>query len=548
MNKKLRLTLLATTISLALAGCSSDDTETGGENPNPQPTNTAPVLTITSGNSVNLDENESVVVNYNVADADAAHNESNIAVSYELVGIDSSELIGDLVLDQESKTLTYSVKNIQEDYSFSVVLNATDPEGAEASNSSGDRTVTFSVVNSQNESPQITVLNGSMEDDVAEIVVAGTNSQNEEFHTVRIPFGVQDADNDELTFSVSPISGLQESGIEIVEQDENSGLIEATFAKAYTQNIQGSFTLTADDRNESSTVTVNLLVQKTEVAPTIKINKREVSSGVIPYEVNEDASIAISFQTEDLNGDQVFVTGSLSNPDVTQSFEPNITGNSVNLSGFNVTEDTLITLTLTANDRTGMPVATDTVEVNIIDTVNAELNQLNEAIILEREKFTSMNSRNDELTLFDFYVDYLSITDQLTTSQKDTYLAQLENGRENEVSAIEQVIAEIETEQAKPEEEQDLAYLSSKLEELKTANNQIGMTGINILNTLAQIDDNLLVLDNVNTIYLANENSKQYSRYVGNTELGFYSNVTTWEFLSQFEVLETVNFMSGQCN
>lgn len=548
MNKKLRLTLLATTISLALAGCSSDDTETDGGNQNPQPTNSAPVLTITSGNSVNLDENNTAVVNYNVADADTAHNESNLSVSYELLGIDSSELIGDLVLDQSSKTLTYSVEDIQEDYTFSVLLNVVDPEGEEASNSEGERTVTFSVVNSENEAPKISVLNGSMEDGVAQIVVEGTNSQNEEVHTVTIPFGVQDSDGDELTFSVSPISGLENAGVEITEQDDSSGVIEATFNKAYTQNIQGSFTLTADDKNEASTVTVNLLVQKTEVSPTLNIQKRNVSSGVIPYEVNEDDSIAITFTTEDLNGDQVFVTGSLSDPSVTTTFESNISGNSVNLSDFNVTEDTLITLTLTANDRTGMPVVTDTVEIEIIDTINAELNQLNEEIVLEREKFTSMNSRNDELELFNFYTDYLSITEQLTDSEKDTYLAQLESGRESEISAAEQVISQIETEQAKPEEEQDLSYLSSKLEELKTANNQIGMTGINILNGFAEMDDNLLTLDNVTKIYLADEDGGQYSRYVGNTELGFYSNDMTWEFLGQFEVLETVNFMSGQCN
>ena len=235
MNKKLRLTLLATTISLALAGCSSDDTETGGGDPVTTPTNSAPVLTITSGNSVNLDENDTAVVNYNVADADTDHNESNLSVSYELLGIDSSELIGDLVLDQSSKTLTYSVEDIQEDYTFSVLLNVVDPEGEEASNSESERTVTFSVVNSENEAPKISVLNGSMEDGVAQIVVEGTNSQNEDMHTVTIPFGVQDSDGDELTFSVSPISGLESAGVEIVEEDDSSGVIEATFNKAYTQ-------------------------------------------------------------------------------------------------------------------------------------------------------------------------------------------------------------------------------------------------------------------------------------------------------------------------
>lgn len=553
MNKKLKLALLATTISIALAGCSSDDTSDGQDGDGQvdkggQTGNIAPLLTVTSGNSVNLEENNTVVVNYNVADEDKNHNESNLSVSYELLEIEENELIGDLVLDTTSKTLTYSVENIQEDYSFSVLLNVVDPEGENSSNSAEERTVTFSVVNSENEVPQINILNASMEDGVAEIVVEGTSSPNKESHEVVIPFSVKDLDNDKLTFSVSQISGLEEPSVEIVEQDGNSGVIVASFKKEYVLDGEGSFTLTADDKNEASNAMINILVEKTEVSPTINIKKNEVSSGVIPYKVNEESNISIAFTTEDLNNDEVFVKGSLSDRSVITDFEPNISGNSIDLNGFNVTEDTLLTLTLTANDRTGMPVATDTVEIEIIDTINLELNEINEEITLEREKFTSMNSRNDELELFGFYTDYLTLTEKLNEDQRSGYLLQLETGRKNEITTIEKVISEIETEQAKPEDEQDLSFLSSKLEELKTSNNQIGMTGIGILNIFSEMDSELPRLDKVNTIYLSNEDTKQYSRYVGNSELGIYDNNITWSFLQDFEVLEIVNFMSGECN
>ena len=552
MNKKLRLTLLATTISLALAGCSSDDTETVDSGDTPDTGNSAPIISVTSQNSVSLDENETVVVNYNISDSDIEHDESNLSVSYELLEIDSEDLVGDLVLDQSSKTLTYSVGNIQEDYTFSVLLNVVDPEGEEASNSEGERTVTFSVTNSENESPKIVIAEGTTEDGTTTIVVEGTNSANEEQHTVNIPFGVKDADNDELTFNLSEITGLTTSRVRFADNDGSSGMIIATFDKEYTQNVEGDFTLTVDDKNEPASMVIKLLVEKTEISPTIDINKNEVSSGVIPFEVEEDGSIDINFATEDLNGDQVFVTAELSNQEVVGNFNPNVTSNSINLGDFNVQEDTLITLTLTANDRTGTAVATDSVEINIKDTVNSELNEVNENIELEREKFSSMNSRNDELTLFEFYVDYLSLTEQVTTSEKEMYLEQIESGRATEISEVESVISEIEREQTKSEEEQDVVYLSDKFEELQEKVNQIGISGINVLNTLAQIDDSLLMLDNVSKIYLADEDSngsnKKYSRYVGNSELGFYNNDMTWEFLNEYEVLEMVNFMSGQCN
>ncbi len=552
MNKKLKLTLLATTISLALAGCSSDDTETVDSGDTPDTGNSAPIISVTSQNSVSLDENETVVVNYNISDSDIEHDESNLSVSYELLEIDSEDLVGDLVLDQSSKTLTYSVGNIQEDYTFSVLLNVVDPEGEEASNSEGERTVTFSVINSENESPEIVIAEGTTEDGVTTIVVEGTNSANEEQHTVNIPFGVKDADNDELTFNLSAITGLTTASVEFADNDGSSGMIIATFDKEYTQDVEGDFILTVDDKNEPASMEIKLLVEKTEVSPTIDINKNEVSSGVIPFEVEEDGSIDINFATEDLNGDQVFVTAELSNQEVVENFNPNVTSNSINLGDFNVQEDTLITLTLTANDRTGTAVATDSVEINIKDTVNSELNEVNENIELEREKFASMNSRNDELTLFEFYVDYLSLTEQVTTSEKEMYLEQIESGREIEISEVESVISEIEREQTKSEEEQDVVYLSDKFEELQEKVNQIGMSGIKVLNTLAQIDDSLLMLDNVSEIYLADEDSngsnKKYSRYVGNSELGFYNNDMTWEFLNEYEVLEMVNFMSGQCN
>lgn len=552
MNKKLKLTLLATTISLALAGCSSDDTETVDNGDTPDTGNSAPIISVTSQNSVSLDENETVVVNYNISDSDIEHDESNLSVSYELLEIDSEDLVGDLVLDQSSKTLTYSVGNIQEDYTFSVLLNVVDPEGEEASNSEGERTVTFSVINSENESPEIVIAEGTTEDGTTTIVVEGTNSANEEQHTVNIPFGVKDADNDELTFNLSEITGLTTSRVRFADNDGSSGMIIATFDKEYTQNVEGDFTLTVDDKNEAASMEIKLLVEKTEVSPTIDINKNEVSSGVIPFEVEEDGSIDINFATEDLNGDQVFVTAELSNQEVVGNFNPNVTSNSINLGDFNVQEDTLITLTLTANDRTGTEVATDSVEINIKDTVNSELNEVNENIELEREKFSSMNSRNDELTLFEFYVDYLSLTEQVTTSEKEMYLEQIESGRATEISEVESVISEIEREQTKSEEEQDVVYLSDKFEELQEKVNQIGISGINVLNTLAQIDDSLLMLDNVSKIYLADEDSngsnKKYSRYVGNSELGFYNNDMTWEFLNEYEVLEMVNFMSGQCN
>jgi hypothetical protein len=534
MNRKLKLTLLATTVYLALSGCSSDDTEITVPVITP---NAAPVLSIVGSTNVTLDENTSTIVNFNIADANDA--ESTLQVSYELVGISEDELIGNIDLNVAAKTLTYSVENVQEDLLFSVKLNVEDPEGLES-----EGTVTFNVTNSQNEIPELSFSGLSMEENKVEVEVSDNNDA-EDTHTVDIPFTAADNDDDELTFSVSGLSGIQ-GGVEIVSQSGNSGIIRAIFDKQYEQALQGTFSFIADDRNQSTAVEFILNVEKTEVSPEIEIVKNEVSGGVIPFDVDEDKSITITFTSSDRNNDNLFISAELSNPDVVNNFQSTVTGNSLTLENFNVTENTIVILTLTATDNTGTPNVSDTVEINIIDTVNGELNQLNQDIDLEREIFSSMNSRTDELTLFNFYTDYLTITNQMTKTEKNSYLQQLTNERENEVNSIKSIIAEIEAERSKDEEDIDMNLLSVKLKELTTDNGQLGLSGIAILNTLVGIDSSLLYIEDVNEIFLTNNNS--YSRYVGNKKIGLYSNEFVWEFLNTYEVLETVNFMNGECN
>ena len=540
MNRKLKNTLLASTIALVLAGCSSDDTETP-TTPTTPVVNATPVLTLVSGSELTLEENNSATIEYNIADND--HSESELTVSLETSGLTDPDIV--VSLNEADKTVTVESGNVQDLQTFSVNLTVEDPEGA-----SQTQTVVVSVQNTENESPSFSFVGYSIEEDRVEVQVAGTNSPELDYHEVQIPFQTTDNDGDALDLSISELNTLQNPSISIDAGEDNSGVINLSFDKIYQSGGDGSnvgeFTITANDQNDPKTITFNLTVGITQVSPELTIQKNEVAGGVIPFEVDENSNISIRYTTNDLNGDQVFISAELSDPDVIPDFETDVSGGSIDLTNFNVSEDTLLTLTLTATDNTGTPVVTDSVQVNITDTVNQSLKSLNTQIDAEKVKFVSMNSRNPESTLFAFYTDYLSLTEQLTDNQKASYQTQMENGRLAEIDAAEVLISDLDEERAKSEDEIDLTLLQTKLDELKVANNAIGLSGVAILNQLTQIDSSLLTIDNVSNVYQASDES--YSRYIGNPDLGFYSNEFTWEFLSAYDLLENVNFQTGECN
>lgn len=554
MNNKFRLSLLAISLSTALlSGCSSQEEETT----TPPTENAVPVIQFVGEKNIKINEREQAVLSYNVADSDDL--ESTLNVTYEVNGISESELEGDIVLDTSSKTLTYEVGDIQREINFSIVLNVTDPEGATASSSSIDsRTATITVENSINAIPELEysfekgVISQIDKDNIVQIKVAGNgDTLNGNNHVFNINLTPTDLDNDNLDINISNQNNI------VGRFNKNTNVLEITTPQTYTEETKGGFTIVVDDSNEPLSTNFELTIEKTEVSPTLEVTKPQNSEGDAKFFVKESEFLNINYQVSDKNGDVVYVKAEETSKKMVGNLTEESSTGIITYDNFNINEQTEgyvqgengkngyveVEVMFTATDRTGTEEVSETVTIVIEDDVKAELNSVNDAIELEINKYNSLNSREDELELFKFYSEYALLTNNMTKPQIESLKNQLETDRKNEEQEIESLLSEIQT--AQNQDNPNFENLNSLLKDLESKVSSFGIQAIKIINNIAESSNGNLLLIDENTPIMKASN-EEYSRYVGNTKYGFYSNVQEWKFLSNYEVFELVNFQ-GEC-
>jgi hypothetical protein len=542
MEKKFKLTLLAVTMSLVLSACSTDESQTEGE-VTPPTGNAIPVIQVINGNQVSLNENEeALVVSYNILDAD--HSESELKVSYEVTGIEESELKGSLDFNETDKTITYTVGNIQEEESFSIVMNVEDPEGESASEDTlSSRTVSVQVLNNINEAPTVEISTGEVDEDNNIILnVAGNSS-----HTLNIPFTVADSDGDELTYSIGTLSGLEG---EVKFNEDNTAII-VELEETYVLDLEGRFDIAIYDGQETTSVNFKVLLAPTQVSPTLEVVMNKDGSGnIVSFEVEEGQSLSISFNVDDLNEDEVFVSAVLT--DEVATYEQTVVGNKIDLTDFNVEEDMSIKLTITATDATGTVDVVQTVAINVTSCADCAFVEALDKQSSLLSMHNSISSRDDEKKLLNFYTDYLSLTEQLTDEEVATYKTNINNSMLAEKKSIESKISALNVEFDKVKSDEGLKIDQSFVENLNVLMNALeisintyGNSGITMLNELAQIDSKLPTLDLSAKVNLVS--SVDYSRYVGNNDYGYSQTEIVWKFLNEYEILEVINVLSGEC-
>jgi len=538
MKNKFKLLMLSSIVAATLTGCSSDDSETTA----PEVVeNSAPVLKIIGSKAVTMDENTQKSFSFNILDNDVADTHS---VSYKVLGVSESELKGSILLNSSAKTVTYSVGNISEEESFSILLNVKDSAGNEASESTAaDRTVSFVVDNSSNVAPEfsfssVAVSEAGEADITLEAAVEG-------FHTLVIPYKAVDEDGDEITVTKGELSNLTGS----VVLNESKSQLEIKIDEVYDAEKKGSFSVFAFDGQETTSVKFNITQKVTQVSPELEItNKTKTAEGVVPTEIKYGTTTAeINFTKSDKNNDPVYVTAALSKN--IADFEPNVIGNVLSLTNISVEEDTLITVTLTATDRTGTATIMDSVELNVL--------ACNECAYLEAEKnnatyvsqYNYLKSSKEEATLINFYTEYLELTDQLTTIETESYKLQVSNNYLIDKNAIDRKISEVNIEFAKVANDESLKTdttfvegLNKLLVELNSAVKEHGEKNIVLLNNLAAIDSKLPTLLTNQEILSVSDNV--YSKYVGNDTYGVLIANVEWDFFSQYDVLEVINLLS----
>lgn len=554
MNNKFRLSLLAISLSTALlSGCSSQEEETT----TPPTENAVPVIQFVGEKNIKINEREQAVLSYNVADSDDL--ESTLNVTYEVNGISESELEGDIVLDTSSKTLTYEVGDIQREINFSIVLNVTDPEGATASSSSiNSRTATITVENSINAIPELEysfekgVSSQIDKDNVVQIKVAGNgDTLNGNNHVFNINLTPTDLDNDNLDINISNQNNI------VGRFNKNTNVLEITTPQTYTEETKGGFTIVVDDSNEPLSTNFELTIEKTEVSPTLEVIKPQNSEGDTKFFVKESEFLNINYQVSDKNGDVVYVKAEETSKKMVGNLTEESSTGIITYDNFNINEQTEgyvqgengkngyveVEVMFTATDRTGTAEVSETVTIVIEDDVKAELNSVNDAIELEINKYNSLNSREDELELFKFYSEYALLTNNMTKLQIESLKNQLETDRKKEEQEIESLLSVIQT--AQNQDNPNFENLNSLLKDLESKVSSFGIQAIKIINNIAESSNGTLLLIDENTPIMKASN-EEYSRYVGNTKYGFYSNVQEWKFLSNYEVFELVNFQ-GEC-
>jgi hypothetical protein len=541
MRNKFQLTILASILAVTLSGCSSDDSEEETVQPI---ANSAPTLKIVGERTISINERDETTIQYNVLDNDV--NDTH-TVSYEVSGMEESELRGSISLDTANKTLVYSVDDIQVEENFNILLNVKDSAGNFAEEGTeSDRTVSISVKNVFNEAPQLSFSGFTMDEDgMIDLVMSPSN--NEGIHFLTIPYEAIDSDQDEIEVTLGTLTNITGT----VELNEDDSTITLEIPEIYDTEKEGMFTFSIFDGSEITTATFNITVAPTQVSPEMEIsNKTIISSGVVPTEIEYGVTIhAVNFNKSDKNGDTVFITAQLSEP--VADFDENVVGNTVNLTNIFVEEDKTVTLTLTATDQTGTEDVVDSIELSILACTDCAYVIAEEKKDLYLSQYGSLKSRQDESKLLTFYTDYLLLTDQLSEAQVESHKETIKTNYLSDKNSVESKITEVNTEFDKVDSNEDLKddkafveTLNVLLVELESLVSNYGETNIQVLNQLASIDSKLPTL-------LTNQKIKstsvEYSKYVGNNTYGYLSNSVEWIFLTEYEILEIINVLSAQC-
>lgn len=539
MNKKFKLTMFASMIAVALSGCSSDDSEGEGQVVSG---NSVPVLTLTTGNSISINEKTNAVIRYNIKDIDV---DDTHVVTYEV--LDNVDVEGSFILDEENKTLTYRSVSVQEDENFKVLFSVKDSAGNTATEATiASRTTTITVVNSDNEKPIIDVSGFSVNED-GEVDIEVSPSNLEGIHSMIIPFNAIDNDNDELTITLGQLQTL--SGSVSLNKDKNQ--IKIKIPEVYSADQKGSFDLTVSDGREENKIVFNLNLKKTEVSPELKaIVNPDRTDGI--YEIPEgQTEFTFNFTKSDKNGDTVYVTAELSEDVATyENIIPN-GSSSITLTDIEVAEDTLVRLTFNATDNTGTENVSDYVDIKIFACSDCGYIKAEEDKNTYIAQYDSLKSRKDELALYDFYSEYLVIVEAMTEIESSAQRSLIESNYLQNKTTIENQIILINAEIEKAENDESLKSntsfvesLYSKVDDLKYMVKSYGEQNVKVLNALTELDSKLPKLKENQEIKEVKGSS--YSKYVNNGAYG-YPSVGKWVFSTEYEVLEVINTLSAQC-
>lgn len=202
-----------------------------------QPTNQAPIIQL-GQTSITLEEGQSGSVSLSISDSDS--DSFSVEIDTDLEGVTYDESQGRLNIDAQM---------VDADLSDSVTITATDNEGA-----SNSATLTVNITNSSNAPPTVSWVGFQEEPDF--IVRERT--------TLRLPFEVQDADNDSFDYNIefSLVSGQGSADIEIngsVDEENGQLIIQPqSLPSIFSIGFRGTFTVSDGVNTDSETFLIEI--------------------------------------------------------------------------------------------------------------------------------------------------------------------------------------------------------------------------------------------------------------------------------------------------
>ena len=390
------------------------------------------------------------------------------------------------------------------------------------------------------------------------VVVENTSISVNESSSIDITYNIHDEEND----------GINVSAL-IIEDDGNSdvgsiivGVSSRTITYTSPMSVSEDMTYTLVIRTEDP---INSHIVEVEILLNVINSSNEDSTPTIAFSLNEDF-VAIN-ESAPLTEFSYIKTPSSDNIDVelfvNYKFTPDDPNDAdlftiehdefnsvIKLSSININKNVSGVLEVTVSD--GSNESSDSITINLIDDINQLLRELKVKYDSSIIVYDSISDRNDELVIFDYYMEMANIINPQNSAQvlllRDELLVDIEAERafisllSNDIGNF---ILDVNRNMS------DIDSISGTQDLLETKINVFGVSSIFIINKLNErYLDNILpsfTVKDINKITI--DNTNYYSRYIGDEAYGNFDTLKyNWSFNDNYKFLELINVLTTYCN
>lgn len=479
-----------------------------GDGNNSEPTgstNTPPTLTI-SLSSVAIEEGQSATVTVTANDIDSAS--FSVSIETNLTGIE---------FDKSDNTIEITAPPVDADTSGDVVVTAKDSDGATTT-----RTLSVIYTKRPNTPPVLTWSHADEE----------PSYQMKERTTLRLPFNVEDAEDDSLNYTTnfSIVQGMGDSALDFdTEVDESTGQLlisPHTLPEIFPLEFRGTFTVS--DGFDEDVKTFLVRVTPNRVNLNISLQSALIIEGQtheLPFTITANDIDVFEFTSidyaneEDAEADPLDFSIDKTAQTMTLSANSGTAGQTVNLRiGFQETESITYSTLLPVTIR-------EDITPNEI-TLRAQIDSY-------REKFEMTNEYE---YIASYLVNILFARGELSAAEYQSTLKEITDIRSVTVGLAKFKLSNIEDDLTNTAKYTDPIEFQAALDTLERELNFLRSPYNDIVNLTNKFLDQFSYANvGVETSQYINANT--VSKFIGNSAYGSYID-GAWKFQEEFEYME----------